>query len=385
VSTPSVSAGRTQTAAASPQTSAPNVEQQDEQIVEEEIEKHHPTLFDPEPQTEPTKIDYFEMAMLGMAGLVLFLYGIGQLSDGLKVLAGDRMKELMGKFTTNRFTGILTGAIATGVLESSSATISIAIAFVSSGVLTFPQSLAVILGSNIGTTVTAQLVAFHVNLYAPISMAAGLVLLLTVKNKVWSSVGMVLLGLGMLFFGLDLISDAMRPLRTHEPFIQFMESLASRPALGALVGALFTFVIQSSSATVGIVITLATSGLISLPAGIALMLGAEIGTCGTALLAMLGRGRPAMRTGVFQFVFNLSTAIIGVALASQLAGLARMVSGNAGTARQIANAQVIFNVVGVAAVVGFLPWIARTFEAIIPDIPKERPAASGDVEVSRFP
>ena len=178
----SASARYAQTDATPGQTTAPNVEQQDEQIIEEQVEEHHPTDFDPPQKKEQTAIDYFKMAMLGMAGLVLFLYGIGQLSDGLHVLAGDRMKELMGKFTTNRFTGILTGAIATGVLESSSATISIAIAFVSSGVLTFVQSLGIILGSNIGTTVTAQLVAFHVNLYAPICMAVGLVLLLAVKN-----------------------------------------------------------------------------------------------------------------------------------------------------------------------------------------------------------
>lgn len=177
---------------------------------------------------------------------------------------------------------------------------------------------------------------------------------------------MILLGIGLLFFGLDVIDEAMKPFRDYQPFINLMATLGKNPILGAAIGALFTVLIQSSSATVAIVITLAGSGLISLPAGIALMLGAEVGTCADTLVSTIGRGRPALRTGVFHLLFNLTSALLGIIFASQLAQVVLAISGN-DVGRQIANAQIIFNVIGVVAVIGFIPLIVRGLERLIPD------------------
>lgn len=164
----------------------------------------------------------------------------------------------------------------------------------------------------------------------------------------------------------------MKPFRDYQPFIDLMQTLGKNPLLGAIVGAIFTLIIQSSSATVAIVINLAGSGLISLPAGIAIMLGAEVGTCMDTLVATIGRGRPALRTGVFHLLFNLVSAILGIIFAPLLVQLVLSVSVGAGVGRQIANAQVIFNLIGVAVVILFLPAIARLLERLIPDVPGDR-------------
>jgi phosphate:Na+ symporter len=164
----------------------------------------------------------------------------------------------------------------------------------------------------------------------------------------------------------------MKPLRTHQPFLDWMQALGDTPLYGAVVGCIVTLVIQSSSATVAIIVTLAGSGLISLPAGVALMLGAEIGTCSDTLIATIGRGRPALRTGVFHLSFNLLSAVIGVLLAEQLVHLTQWISGSAGIGRQIANAQILFNVIGVTVVLPFLPAVAHALERSIPDGRRER-------------
>jgi phosphate:Na+ symporter len=257
--------------------------------------------------------------------------------------------------------------VATTLLESSSVTIIMVIAMVSSGVLGFVQSLGVVLGANIGTTLGAQVIAFHIAEYAPIMMLIGLILAFAGRSPVPKNLGLVLLGFGLIFYGLDAIDTAMKPLRTHEPFLRWMRALGDTPVYGALAGCAVTLIIQSSSATVAIIVTLASSGLISLPAGVAIMLGAEIGTCSDTLLATIGRGRPALRTGVFHLLFNLVSALIGVWLAQPLVHLVQWVSGDASVGRQIANAQLLFNLIGVAVVLPFLPRVARLLERVIPD------------------
>lgn len=313
------------------------------------------------------ELDVFKIVMGLLAGLVLFLYGVTRMAEGLKEIVGDRAKNILSKFTTNRFAAVATGAAATTILDSSSVTIIMVIAMVSAGLLSFVQSLGVVLGSNIGTTIGAEIVAFEINQYAPIAMLVGAGLHFLGKTNRWKSIGLIVFGIGLIFFGLDVIGEAMKPFEDYKPFINWMTTLGENPLLGALVGALFTIVIQSSSATVAIIITLAAQGLISLPAGVALMLGAEIGTCADTLVATIGRSREAVRTGIFHLIFNLSTAAVGIAFAAQLAALAQRVSGGADVARQIANAQVIFNVVGVALFIGFLPLIARGLEKLIPN------------------
>jgi phosphate:Na+ symporter len=338
------------------------------------------------PQAEAAVgLDYFRIAMSALAGLVLFLYGVTRLAQGLEVVAGERMRGWVGRFTSNRFIGVITGTIATTALESSSVTIIMVIAMVSAGILSFVQSLGVVLGANIGTTIGAQLISLDINLYAPMLMLAGLLLHFVGRQDFHKSIGFVLLGFGLLFFGLDVIEEAMSPFRNHPTFIAWMERLGDNAPLGALAGAIFTILIQSSSATVAIVITLAGSGLISLPTGIALMLGAEVGTCADTLVATIGRGRAALRTGVFHFTFNLACAIVGIAFSPQLAQLAQTVSGTGNVGRQIANAQLLFNLLGVAVVIGFLPAIARTLEWLLPDTDadRERRQRVGDVSSAR--
>jgi phosphate:Na+ symporter len=324
-----------------------------------------------ESSKEGEKLDVFKITMGAIAGLVLFLYGVTRMAEGLEALAGDRAKEWISKFTTNRYAGVATGTVATTVLDSSSVTIIIVIAMVSAGLLTFVQSLGVVLGSNIGTTIGAQIVALNINEYAPIALLIAFLLLMFGRTERLKNIALILLGFGLLFFGLDQIESAMEPFENYPPFINWMKTLGDNPLLGAFVGALFTVLVQSSSATVAIIVTLAIQGLVSLPAGIALMLGAEVGTCADTLVATIGRERPAVRTGVFHLVFNLITAGIGIILAAQLAGLAQWLSGLFGAqndvARQIANAQLIFNLLGVALVIGFLPLIARLLERVIPD------------------
>jgi phosphate:Na+ symporter len=317
-------------------------------------------------------IDFFKMVMGGLAGLVLFIYGVTRLADSLEELSTDRMRKFLSTATTNRVAGVFTGIVATTLLESSSVTIIMVIAMVSSGVLTFVQSLGVVLGSNIGTAVGAQIISLDIKHYVPALMGAGVLGFLLGRTRTQKNLGLVVLGFGLMFYGLEAIDDAMRPFRTYQPFIDLMQTLGNNPLLGAVVDAIFTVIIQSSSATVAIVITLASSGLIGLPAGIAIMLGAEVGTCSDTLLATLGRGRAAIRTGVFHLGFNLISAALGIMFAPYLVQLVLTLSPGAGVGRQVANAQILFNLIGVVVVIGFLPAIARGLEWIIPDTPGER-------------
>lgn len=320
---------------------------------------------------EQKNLNIFHIVMGVLAGLVLFLYGVTKMAEGMEALAGDRVRNILRRCTTNPLAGVMTGTIATTILDSSSVTIIIVIAMVSAGLLTYVESLGVVLGSNIGTTFGAQVIAFNIDEYAPIALFIGFLLFLLGKTERLKQIGLIILGIGLLFFGLAYIEDATAPFRDYPAFINWMESLGHNTLQGALVGAIFTVLVQSSSATLAIVVTLASQGLVSLPTGIALMLGAEVGTCADTLVATIGRDRPAIRTGVFHLTFNLASAAVGLLFASQLAGLSLWVSTLAGAgdnvARQIANAQLMFNLAGVLLVLGFIPWIARALEKLIPD------------------
>ncbi|MBE9179096.1 Na/Pi cotransporter family protein [Oculatella sp. LEGE 06141] len=327
-------------------------------------------------EEEEKTVDFFRIAMGAIAGLVLFIYGVTRLAQGLEDVGEARMKNLLSKFTTNRFAGVTTGIVATTFLESSSVTIILVIAMVSAGILTFVQSLGVVLGSNIGTAVGAQIISLNIELYVPILMFAGLLVFFLGRTERWKAIGIVLLGFGLMFYGLEAIDSAMEPFREYEPFLNLMERLGANPLLGALVGAIFTVVIQSSSATVAIVVTLASSNLIGLAAGIAIMLGAEIGTCADTLVATIGRGSYALRTGLFHLLFNLISAAVGILFASQLA---QLVSGD-DVGRQVANAQMMFNIIGVVAVIGFLPIVARLLTKLVPETQADRDRAQQQAE-----
>ncbi len=308
----------------------------------------------------------FKIIMGLLAGLVLFLHGVTILSESLKKVAGERMKNVLARFTTNRFAGVLTGTVATTLLDSSSVTIIMVIALVNAGLLSFTQSLGVIMGSNIGTTISSQIIALEINQYSPIALVVGFGLYMIVKNKKWRRIGQLVFGMGLIFFGLEVMGNAVEPLQKQQTFITWMTRLEA-PILGALIGALFTIMVQSSSATLGVVITLASQNLITLPAGIAIMLGAEIGTCADTLVATIGRSRDAVRAGVFHLLFNIITVSIGVAFAHQFTALVQYISGSTPLSRQVANAHMLFNTLGVALFIGFTPIVASILKKLIPD------------------
>jgi len=237
-------------------------------------------------------------------GLALFLFGMEQMSDSLKAVAGEKMKTILSKLTTNRVSGALTGALVTAVIQSSSVTTVLVVGFISAGLMSMSQSIGVIMGANIGTTITAQIVAFKVTKYALLMISVGFTMLFFSQQHKIKQYGGMLMGLGLVFFGMGVMSEAMHPLRSYQPFLDLMVNM-SNPLLGILVAAAFTALVQSSSATTGIVIVMASQGFISLPAGIALAFGANIGTCVTALLAAIGKPREALRAAAVHVLFNV--------------------------------------------------------------------------------
>ena len=318
-----------------------------------------------------------------LGGLALFLYGMHKMSDGLKAAAGDSMKLLLAKLTTNRFTAALTGAVVTAVLQSSSITTVLVVGFVSAGLMTLSQTVGIIMGANLGTTVTAQILAFNITDYAWLMIAAGFAAWTFSRKDVMRNVGAILMGLGMLFIGMGQMGEATSPLRTYQPFIDLMQSMDNR-FLAMLVGAAFTALVQSSSATIGIVIMLATQGHISLEAGIALGIGAKVGTCVTALLAGLGKPPEAQRVALVHVLFNVFGALIWLPFIDQLAIAATAVSPSypelegiermaEETPRQIANALTIFAAVNLSMLIWFTKPLARLTEVIIKDRPEVEP------------
>jgi phosphate:Na+ symporter len=321
------------------------------------------------------------MGMRVFGGLALFLFGMDQMSEALKAVAGDRMRGILGKLTNNRVAGLVTGAGVTAVIQSSSVTTVMLVGFVTAGLMSLSQAIGVILGADIGTTITAQIVAFPVKKYALLLVTIGFVMMFVGRSEKIKQYGVLTMGLGMIFFGLAIMSDAMKPLRSYQPFIQLMQDVAN-PLVGILIATIFTALIQSSSATMGVVIVLAQQGLISLEGGIALALGANIGTCATAGLASIGKPREAVRVAVAHVTFK----IVGVALIfffipylaefcrwispayPELTGMERLAKE---TPRQVANAHTLFNV-GIAFL--FLPattLFARFCEWVVADKPEE--------------
>jgi phosphate:Na+ symporter len=323
-----------------------------------------------------------EVARMGVhlfGGLALFLFGIDQMTEGLKAVAGEGMRQVLSKLTSNRFMGALTGALVTAVIQSSSVTTVLVVGFTTAGLMSFSQSIGVIMGANIGTTITAQIVAFKVTKAALAMIALGFAFLFLGKKSHLRHYGEVLMGLGLVFFGMSIMSDAMQPLRTYQPFLDLMVRMEN-PLIGILVAAAFTALIQSSSATTAIVIVLAGQGFITLPAGIALAFGANIGTCVTALLAAIGKPREALRAAATHVLFNFAGVILWIAFVDELAAFVASFSPSyphlagaerlaAEAPRQIANAHTIFNVANTFIFIWLTTLVARLVEWLVPDRP----------------
>ena len=330
----------------------------------------------------------FILIIIGLfGGLGMFLYGMEMMSDGMKMTAGNSMRAILKKLTSNRFIAVFVGAFITMIIQSSSATTVMLVSFVNSGLLNFVQALGVILGSNIGSTVTAQIVAFKVTDYALLLIAVGSIMTLFSKKDSAKHIGFVILGFGLLFYGMKVMSDTMKPLRTDPTFNIILTSFEN-PFLGIIAGAVFTALIQSSSATTGIVITLASSGSITLEAGIPLILGANIGTCITALLAGLKATRDAKRVAIGHVLFNVVGVLVFCFWIPVFADLVAQTTDN--VPRQIANAHTIFNIVSTMLFIPFAPFISRTIIRYFPDKEKlrniEKPAILNlDEKVLSYP
>ena len=328
-----------------------------------------------------SEISWWVILMTLLGGLALFLYGMEKMSSGMKKAAGDSMRSILSALTNNRYMGLLVGAFVTMIIQSSSATTVMLVSFVQAGLMTFVQSLGVILGADIGTTVTAQLVAFKLTDYALLMIAIGFGLMMFGRNENHKNIGESILGFGILFYGMKLMSDAMYPLRSYDPFINTLARLEN-PLLGLLVGAAFTALIQSSSAFTGIIIVLSQQGLLSLDAGIPMIMGANIGTCITAGLASIGATREAKRvamahvmfkvTGVLLFIFWIpwfADFIRYLSPSSDAVGIAKL---GAEVPRQIANAHTIFNVGLALAFIPFTGFFAKIILKVYPDIEDEK-------------
>ncbi|GGE61834.1 Na/Pi cotransporter family protein [Actibacterium pelagium] len=318
-----------------------------------------------------TELNHLELSTGLIGGLALFLFGMDIMTRALKQVAGASMKSILARMTGNRFLGMSAGAIVTAIIQSSSITTVLLVGFVSAGLMTSAQSVAVILGANIGTTITAQILAFKVTALALPVLSVGFFVSFVAKNKVTREYGRILLGVGMVFFGMAIMSDAMKPLRDFQPFLNFMLSLES-VFLAALVGAGFTALVQSSSATTGILIVMAGQGLIGLEPAVALALGANIGTCVTALLAAIGKRREAVRVALVHTIFNVAGVLIWIGFVEELAGFARHISigaeaGEVSLPRQIANVHTFFNIVNAFLFIGFTKQINRFVEWLVPE------------------
>ena len=229
-------------------------------------------------ETAPHVLEIGAIAMGLFGGLALFLFGMEQMTDALKAVAGGGMKKLLARLTTNRFKAAFAGAFVTAVIQSSSVTTVLVVGFISAGLLSLTQSIGIILGADIGTTITAQIIAFKITRYALVLVAIGFGLMFLAKQEKLRQYGTMLMGLGLIFFGMELMSQATHPLRSYQPFINLMRRMGN-PLTGILIGTVFTSLVQSSSATIGVIIVLAGQGFITLEAGIALAFGANIGTC----------------------------------------------------------------------------------------------------------
>jgi len=324
----------------------------------------------------PPELDYLSMFMGLFGGLAMFLYGMEKMSDALKRTAGSRMKQVLGTLTKTRISSVATGAGLTAVIQSSSVTTVLVVGFVSAGLMSLNQAVGVIMGANIGTTITAQIIAFKVTKAAMAMIAIGFAIEMASKQQQNKNYGNIIFGLGLLFLGMNLMSEAMSPLRIFQPFIDFMARM-DNPIFAILLAATFTALVQSSSATTGIVIVLASQGFITLESGIAMSMGANIGTCVTALLAAIGKSIEAKQTSAIHLLFNLAGVLIWLPMISFIALAATSISPGysdldgierlaAETPRQIANANTMFNVANTLIMLPFSAFFVSIVKKLAP-------------------
>jgi len=311
-----------------------------------------------------------------LGGLALFLFGMNMMSEGLQKVAGEKMRYILGLLTKNTITGVLAGAVVTAVLQSSSATTVMAIGFVSAGLLKLPQAISIIFGANIGTTMTAQLIAFKLSDYIWPIIFLGFIVYFFSKKENIKYLGETVFAFGLLFLGIDVMGDVMKPLASSPIFVSMIEQVSGIPILGVLVGTLMTVVVQSSSATIAVLQNFASqagpdgiSSIIGLQGAIPILFGDNIGTTITALLAAVGQSKNAQRTALSHSIFNICGTLIFIWFIPQFATIVQMISPSGAEvdviSRQIANAHTLFNITNTLIWIPLLPLMVKIVTTVI--------------------
>ena len=304
-----------------------------------------------------------------LGGLGLFLYGMTVMSDGLEKSAGNKLEKIVEKMSGNIVIGVFVGAIVTMIVQSSSATTVMVVGFVNAGIMNLTQSIGIIMGANIGTTITAQLVSIKLTALAPIAIAIGVGIKLFSKKSSTVILGEIILGFGILFLGMDIMKEAMAPLKSYSGFKDLIVNIGSGTILGTIegffVGFLVTAIVQSSSATTGILVALAGTGALPIEAAFPILLGTNVGTCVTALLSSISASRTAKRAALMHLMFNIIGTIVFIIFFSKLTvGAVKSMSDDA--ARQLANAHTLFNVANTILLLPFAGFIVKAVQVIIP-------------------
>jgi len=289
-------------------------------------------------------LDIFNILIKLFGGMGLFLYGIKIMGEGLENVTGEKLKSILEKVTSNKILGLLVGVLITAIIQSSSATTVMVVSFVNAGLMTLTQTVGVIMGANIGTTVTAQLVSFNLEKISPIFIGIGAIIMLVSKRKRTKDIAFIALGFGIIFLGMKMMSESMKPLVETNKIKGILMTIGDNQIFGLLVGLLITALVQSSSATTGVLVALATTGSINLDIALPIILGCNIGTCITALLASIGSNKIAKKAALIHLIFNVVGVIIFLPFAGFLIKIVEYIDPSDIT-RQVANAHTIFNIV----------------------------------------
>ena len=300
-------------------------------------------------------------------GLGLFIYGMRIMGEGLEGAAGDRLKSLLELLTRNRFLGVIVGALVTAIIQSSSATTVMVVGLVNAGIMDLSQAIGVIMGANIGTTVTAQLIAFKLTKLALPAIGLGTIIVIFGRNKIQRYIGQVVLGFGLLFFGMQTMETALKPLAKLPEFVNFMTSFSKTPILGVIAGFLTTGLVQSSSATIGILQALASQGIVNMSIALPILFGDNIGTCVTALLSSIGTNITARRAAVFHLTFNVVGTLVFLLILPVVEMAVSLTSAD--PVRQIANAHTLFNVTNTIMQLPFTFLLVKLVTTLIPGKP----------------
>lgn len=302
------------------------------------------------------------------SGLAMFLYGMSLMGDGLQKAAGKKMKDIISFFTHNRLLAVIVGCVVTGIIQSSSATTVMVVGFVNANLMTLSQAIGIIMGANIGTTVTAQLVSFDIEAIAPFAIAVGVLIMFLKKGKQAQNLSQILIGFGILFVGMVFMKESVIPLREYDGFKNLLVKFGNNPFLGILIGFLLTLVLQSSSASIGILLALASQGLMPLSSALPILYGDNIGTCTTAIISSLtSTGPNAKRAAVMHLIFNVIGTLIFAFVLNHPIQWAVVEMNPDSVTRQIANAHTLFNLINVIIQFPFADYIVKLACKIIPD------------------